>query len=167
MGDPKALRLLIRRFHPRLKQAVYATTRDHGSVDDLAQECWYSIIPKLDNLKLKISFEAWALTIAKRRAIDWIRNQQVARRRAEMLKETAHTEALNDEVNDKEEKLNKIRVGIQQLPMPQRIVLSMFYLENLSLAEISSVLDITKGTVKSRLFYAREKLKSIINNEQQ
>ncbi|WP_340105327.1 RNA polymerase sigma factor [Rhodohalobacter sp. 8-1] len=63
--------------------------------------------------------------------------------------------------------LHDIRVGIQQLQMSQKIVLSMFYLENLNLSEISSVLDVSKGTVKSKLFYAREKLKSIINNEQQ
>jgi len=69
-------------------------------------------------------------------------------------------------VDDDDEKLDEIRVGIQQLPMSQRIVLSMFYMENLSLAEISSVLDVSKGTVKSRLFYAREKLKTIINNKQ-
>jgi RNA polymerase sigma-70 factor (ECF subfamily) len=166
-GDQKALRLLIREFHPKLKQVVYATTRDYASVDDLVQECWHSIIPKLDSVTLKISFEAWALTIARRRAIDWIRDQQVARRRSDKLKKEAETEALKDESDDKEEKLDEIRLGIQQLPMSQRIVLTMFYLENLSLSEISSVLDVSKGTVKSRLFYARETLKSIINNKEQ
>jgi len=166
-GDEDALRQLIRCFHPKLKKSVYMATRHRASVDDLVQECWYSIIPKLDSLTLKISFEAWALTIARRRAIDWIRHQQALRKQAGHLKEAARTQVLNDEASEKEEKLNEIRVGIQQLPISQRIVLTMFYLENLSLSEISSVLDVSKGTVKSRLFYAREKLKSIINNEQQ
>lgn len=146
-GDPKALRLLIRRFHPKLKQTVYTTTRNHASVDDLVQECWYSIIPKLDSVILKISFEAWALTIARRRSIDWIRNQLVAKRRSAMLKKAAQTQVLNDESDDKEKKLDEIRLWIQ-LPMFQRIVLLRFYLENLSLYEISRVLDVSKGTVK-------------------
>lgn len=166
-GDQKSLRLLIRRFHPRLKQAVYSTTRHRASVDDIVQECWYSIIPKIDSLTLKISFEAWALTIAKRRAIDWIRHQKVERKRAAVLENEAIEEPIRDKANSKVEKLDEIRLGIQQLPMSQRIVLTMFYLENLSLSEISGVLDVSKGTVKSRLFYARETLKSIINNEEQ
>jgi DNA-directed RNA polymerase specialized sigma24 family protein len=58
----------------------------------------------------------------------------------------------------------KIRMGIQLLSSAQRIVLEMFYLENLSLREISDVLNIPEGTVKSRLFHAREKLKNIIIN---
>lgn len=166
-GDKDALKQLIRRFHPKLKQVVYATTRDESSIDDLVQECWYSIIPKLDSLRLKISFEAWALTIARRRAIDWIRHQQVERKRAAVLGNAANEEPINDDANGQVDKLDDIRLGIQQLPTSQRIVLSMFYLENLSLSEISNVLDVSKGKVKSRLFYAREKLKSIINNKQE
>jgi len=165
-GDKDALRQLIRTFHPRLKQSIYLATGNQSAVDDLVQECWYSIIPRLESLKLKISFEAWALTIARRRAVDWIRHQQTLRRQAGRLKEAAQANVGSEIVDDDNEKLNEIRVGIQQLPMSQRIVLSMFYMENLSLAEISSVLDVSKGTVKSRLFYAREKLKTIINNKQ-
>jgi len=164
-GDKEALRHLIRNFHPRLKQSIYMATGNHSAVDDLVQECWYSIIPKLESLQLKISFEAWALTIARRRAVDWIRHQQVLRRQAGRLEKEARSFVRSDTEDDAEEKLNEIRVGIQQLPMSQRIVLSMFYMENLNLSEISSVLNVSKGTVKSRLFYAREKLKSIINNK--
>lgn len=72
-GDEKALRLLIKSFHPKLVQTIYHYTKDRASIDDLAQESWYAIIKKLAELKLKISFEAWALTIltiTRRNAID-------------------------------------------------------------------------------------------------
>ena len=51
--------------------------------------------------------------------------------------------------------------AIKNLPQNQQIILRLFYLEECSINEISSILKISKGTVKSRLFYAREKLKSI------
>lgn len=164
-GDERALQLLIKQFHPRLVRTVYYYTKDHASVDDLAQECWYAIIEKLEGLRLKISFEAWALTIVRRRAIDWIRAQQRSRKHAEAMKAEAGSEVQISEEENKEDDLEKIRTGIQQLSPPQRIVLNMFYLENLSLTEISKVLDISKGTVKSRLFYAREELKNTINQK--
>ncbi len=161
-GDKGALQLLIKRFHPMLVRTIYYYTRDKSPVDDLAQECWYVIIKKLAELKLKISFEAWALTIARRKAIDWIRTQQRSRKQAKVMKAEAKSEVQSKKADYKEDKLEKIRIGIQQLPPSQRIVLNMFYLENLSLSEISKVLDISKGTVKSRLFYAREELKNKI-----
>lgn len=162
-GEKEALKELIISFQPKLKQTIYFTTKDQAAVDDLSQECWYIIIQKLEDLKLKISFEAWALTIARRKAIDWIRTQQRLRKKARLIKDEAKNDVQSNKTDNKDDKLEKVRIGIQQLPPSQKIVLTMFYLENLSLSDISNVLDISKGTVKSRLFYAREELKNNIN----
>jgi RNA polymerase sigma factor (sigma-70 family) len=56
---------------------------------------------------------------------------------------------------------------IQQLSPTQRIVLEMFYLENMKLHEISKVLDVPAGTIKSRLFHARENLKKIMTSQEE
>lgn len=162
-GEKDALKQLIISFNPKLKQTIYFSTKDQAPVDDLSQECWYIIIQKLENLKLKISFEAWALTIARRKAIDWIRTQQRLRKQGKLIKDEAQNKVQCNKADDKDDKMKKVRIGIQQLSASQKIVLNMFYLENLSLSEISNVLDISKGTVKSRLFYAREELKNNIN----
>lgn len=162
-GDTKALQLLIKEFHPKLVKTIYYYTKNYEPVDDLAQECWYSIIKNLEKLKLEISFEAWALTIARRKAVNWIRLQQRLRKQAKLIKDETQTEVQCNKADNKDDKLEKTRIGIQQLPTSQKIVLNMFYTENLSLSEISKVLKISEGTVKSRLFYAREKLKKTIN----
>ena len=162
-GDEQALRQLIKEFHPKLLQQIRYQTNDDEAVEDLAQECWYQIIPKLKTLQLKISFEAWALTIARRRSIDWIREQQ-RQRTQQAAVDTENKKTIKSGTNnDDQHNLEKIKMGIQQLPKSQKIVLELFYQENLSLIEICEVLDLPKGTVKSRLFYAREGLKEIIN----
>jgi len=161
-GDEDALNLLIKQFHPKLKKSVLYHTGNVESVDDLVQECWISIIEKLNTLQLKISFEAWALTIARRKSIDWIRKQQRLRKQETILKTEAELNTDNPEADKEEDLHKKIRLGIQQVSPTQRIVLNMFYIENLCLREICSVLGVSKGTVKSRLFYARESLKKII-----
>lgn len=84
-GDDEALKLLIKKFHPVMVRTVVHFTRNYSAVDDIVQECWYSIIEKLGGLDLQISFDAWALTIAKRKAIDWIRKQQRMRKQAGAL----------------------------------------------------------------------------------
>lgn len=160
-GREDAVKLLIKRFHPKLVRTISYYTRNAEPVDDLVQDCWYAIIEKLEKLQLKISFEAWALTIARRKAIDWIRNQQRQREHSTAIEAEANIE-IRESANDETE-LEKIQVAIKLLKPAHRIVLKMFYLENLSLTEISKILDISKGTVKSRLFHAREKLKNIIN----
>lgn len=74
--------------------------------------------------------------------------------------ETAVTENESDSIE-------MIQTGIRQLPPARRIILEMFYLENLSLREISKVLNVPEGTIKSRLFYARENLKKILKNQKE
>lgn len=162
-GDRQALQLLIKRFQPKLLRMINYHTGYGAPVEDIAQECWYAILSKLEGLKLRISFEAWAFTIARRKAIDWIRARQRSRTRDEALKADSQTEVPDNGTANREEKLKGVRRGIQRLSPTQQIVLEMFYLENLSLTEVSNVLDIPQGTVKSRLFYAREALKEILN----
>jgi len=148
-----------------LTRTLMYHTKDSIPVEDLAQECWYTIIKRLDEVDLKISFDAWALTIVRRKAIDWIREQQRSRRYSKKIKKEFNSKAKERNRDKQEEKLAQIDMGIQQLSPTQRIVLTMFYRENLSLQEISTVLDISEGTVKSRLFYARENLKKILNQQ--
>jgi len=167
-GNRDALKLLIKKFHPKMTRTIRYYTQSGEPVDDLVQECWYHIIRQLGQIALEISFDAWALTIAKRKAIDWIRQRQQNRKMDRELLNQSFDDGHNDASNqtlayiDKQAKLAEIHSAIQKLPQSQKIVLPMFYLENLSVKEIGHVLDISTGTVKSRLYHARENLKKII-----
>jgi RNA polymerase sigma-70 factor (ECF subfamily) len=160
-GEQQVLKVLVRRFHPVLIRAIRRQAGSGAPAEDIAQECWYAIIPQLENLKLKISFEVWAIAIARRKAIDWIRQEQRNRTKNQSLETEIKSRSLD--TDEEEYHAVDLKVAIRQLPATQRIVLEMFYLENLNLLEISEVLNIAQGTVKSRLFYAREKLKRFVN----
>lgn len=162
-GDKESLKILIRQFNPRLERQIYAQTRDRASLDDLVQESWYAIISGLSTLKISISFDVWALSIARRKAIDWIRQQQLVRRKTQEIYLNDQIQQISDgdEMDIIQERKAKLKMAIEGLPKTQKIVLSMFYLENYSVKEISEILEISSGTVKSRLFNARESLKEI------
>jgi RNA polymerase sigma-70 factor (ECF subfamily) len=101
--------------------------------------------------------------IARRKAIDWIRGQQQSRKRTQTMRAETKAKSEMNQTEYETDRQMQFDIAMQQLPATQKMVLNMFYQEHLSLKEISEVLNITEGTVKSRLFYAREKLKNIIN----
>ncbi len=158
-GRPDALKALISRFHPRLLRCIKYHAGNDAPAEDLAQDCWYAIISRLNDLKLQVSFNAFIATVARRRAIDWIRKEQRNRLRYSSEPLSSDIGVSSPKEDKTEQQLALIREGILQLPATQRIILSMFYLENRSLKNIAEQLRISEGTVKSRLFYARESLK--------
>lgn len=161
-GDREALKELIRRFNPQLKSKIYYHTRNKESVQDISQDCWYAIITKLEEVKFQVGFEAWALNIARNKAIDWIRQQQRDRNRKQDSEQENSSSVKMEESNSRDSRINELRKSMNLLSDAQRIVLELFYVENLSIKEISNVLRISSGTVKSRLYTAREYLKKTI-----
>ena len=91
--------------------------------------------------------------------MDWVRNIQKQRRvgRNE-VKESMHAED-----GDDSDRLEQVMKHLQALPEDQKIILTLFYLKGHNIREISEILTIPLGTVKSRLFGAREHLKKKIN----
>ena len=164
-GDRKALELLIKRWHPKLIRRIYHTTQDSIASQDIAQDTWITIIKKIKSLRDPRSFEWWSLKIATIKAIDWIRANQLSRRRDEIRKIAQKDFADSSLVDYREEVLSSLRLGIQQLSEEQQQVVRMFYRENLSVLTIGQILDLPSGTVKTRLFKARKRLKKFLENK--
>ena len=163
-GEKKALKPLVQRWHPKIVARIYTHTQDASASKDIAQECWYAIIKGIPNIKNPRLFGAWVKTIASRKAIDWIRSRQKGREHIEHVADMQHIEA-DAPKNEHKETILKLRKAIHTLPEKQKAVLSLFYLEGYNLAEISEFLNISTGTVKSRLFHAREFLKQTLKGD--
>ena len=119
-------------------------------------------------LKNTNSFGSWALTIVNRKAIDWIRKEKNTDEKLHQFYENSKAnddtkENCNGIDNDPaivaDNRTKVIINAIKKLPNNQQIIIRMFYLEEYTIQEIGVILEVSKGTVKSRLFYAREKLK--------
>ncbi|MDN5205591.1 RNA polymerase sigma factor [Fulvivirgaceae bacterium BMA10] len=156
-GDNQALTLLVRRWHKKLYGYAYKTTNNSSIAEDIVQESWQAIVKGLKNLKDPALFRPWIYRIVNNKAVDWIRKQQ--KERSLMEKELKdHKEPMEeDEVPD--DALFVLKQALKSLPEDQRFILSMHYLERLSVKHMAKVLDIPEGTVKSRLFNARKYLK--------
>lgn len=159
-GTRKALSILVKKYHHKLCNHSFWYTHDIEASKDIVQDCWSVMIKKMDSLKDPNLFGSWAFRIVTRKSLDFVSKRK---KELEKLKESYvdTSDVINHE--DTEVAVKKLFQAIQTLPKEQQMVLRLFYMEKYSLKEISGILEISIGTVKSRLFHAREKLKLILN----
>ena len=160
-GEPEAFQRLVVRWQPRLLSHAFRYTRNSEAARDIVQDTWVAIIKGISTLDDPTRFRPWAYRIVANKARDWVRREQ-ARRRASAGAAAAdpapHPVAPAGHVA-------RIREGIAQLEPDQRLILTWFYLEDMSLREVAEALSIPVGTVKSRLFHARAALRSRLTEE--
>ena len=152
-GDHKSLAMLVVRWHKKLVSYCYKQTNNLEVSKDLVQESWQAILKNIGSLNDPAKFRVWAFRIVHNKAISWIRSVQKER----AMEKEALYEANQHAVEDTD--FGPIRRAVNQLPENQKTVLTLFYHNNYSVQEIGEILKLSNGTVKSRLFYARQKVK--------
>lgn len=161
-GKQEALPILVKSYHKSFCEKAYWLVKDADVAKDIAQESWSVIIKNLPNLKKPESFGGWALRIVYSKSLDWLKNN--SRRKKVMQDYKIDQDISGYEENDNDQIKRDLLMSIKKLPENQQVVIRLFYVEAYSLKEIGDILDISAGTVKSRLFHAREKLKQTLKN---
>jgi RNA polymerase sigma-70 factor (ECF subfamily) len=151
-GSVKALEMLVSRWQKRLWHHAYRLVGDSEAAWDVTQQSWLGIIKGLSKLQDPANFRAWAYRITTNKSIDWIEKSKAARR--------VGIEEIQRPSNE-EKKDRGVKELLEKLDIRKKVVLSLYYFDQLSLAEISVALSIPKGTVKSRLASARRDLKEL------
>ena len=157
----RALELLARRWHPRLLRDATYLTGDAEAARDVAQEAWIGIARGVRRLQDPARFRSWAHRIVVHKSRDWIRRERAGRRAVRRAADLAEQPAAEQPRDD----IARLRAALAELPADQRTVLSWFYLEEMSVREIAAALSIPAGTVKSRLYHARNALRSCLKED--
>ena len=155
-GDRKAMKLLISKWNPKVVGLAYRFTGDREVSNDIAQECWISILRNIKNLKDTSRFPYWLTRIVRNKSIDWIRKEK--RRRTFIESSEPPVATVQPDLDKTADPVVKLRKHIKKLPHEQRLILTMHYLEGFGLQDIGKILEIPVGTVKSRLYYTRKQL---------
>ena len=162
-GDGEALEALIARWQPRLVRLAWRLTADREAVRDVAQDAWLAIVRGLKRLDDPARFRVWAYRIVKNKSADWTR-RRIAQRNTGRNLRNATVEAAEDAQNgtDSSDQVELLRKGLACIPEEQRAILSLHYLDGMSVAEIGRALEVPLGTVKSRLYHARNRLRQTL-----
>ncbi len=161
-GNKQALVLLVERWHKILCEKAFWVLKDADLSKDVAQECWKVVILNINNLKDPNSFGGWISRIVYRKSLDVLMSNKKAEKIKEDYKYQQDAKVEDKDFMKSSEK--HLLKAINALPFNQQVVIRLFYLESYSLKEISKLLELPSGTIKSRLFNARESLKQTLKN---
>ena len=156
LGERAAFDELIARWHKPLWRYARNLTGNDAAADDAAQEVWLRVLRGIARLQDGARLRAWLFGIARRVLMDRLREQYAHPVAAEA---DIEQHAAPDDLADLEAELSAMRDGLARLPLVENEVLTLFYLQELSLDDVAQVLGIPLGTVKSRLFRARKLLR--------
>ncbi len=160
-GDLAALGTLYDRYRLLSFHTALAITRDRQAAEDILQECFLKLNSYARRIDVSLPLEPWlyrvtvnlAYTYVSRRS-RWLTSlENVIDRLVSPARTTAEYHAEMSELQA------VIQRAIDELQPSQRMTVVLYYLNDLSLKEISYILDCPVGTVKSRLYYGREHLK--------
>ena len=173
-GDLGAYDDLIRRYQERIYATVYHMTANHEDANDLAQEAFIKGFQALKSFKGGSSFYTWVYRIAVNKTINFLKQRK---NRTQMSLNDLDFNAEHDPdlvalISDKtprreinlselQEKLNE---ALQKLSEPHRLVVTLHDVQGLSHEEIAKIMECNIGTVRSRLFYARQQLQGYLSD---
>jgi len=160
-GDIQAFTLLYKRWHPKLLRFAYRMTRDADAAQDVMQDAAMTMAKNIGKLKDPAKFSAWAYTIVRRRSADYIQRQIKDRN----IKMRFQEEQALPLLNVADEALS-LKQALARLMPEDQILLKLFYIDGMRGAEMSEAMGVPLGTVKSRLFTARGKLKIIYESHE-
>jgi RNA polymerase sigma-70 factor (ECF subfamily) len=162
LGEPAAFDDLVARWHTPLWHYVRRMAGTDELAEELVQEIWLRILRGIANLREPRSLVAWMFGIARRVLMNRLRDKY---RRAIFVEEAVDDLPATDigtEQTGNQDEVDDMLHKLESLPIRQRELLTLFYLDELSIDQVGQVLNIPAGTVKSRLFHAHNMLRQQI-----
>lgn len=159
-GDAAAWDVLFQRYQLPLYVYVFELVHDEQSSLDIVQETFISAARHIGSLQQDEKFGSWLFGIAHQKCIQRWRKQSRENAALEEVADTP-TEVEEDpsELLIRQEQEAEFMKLLNQLSLPQRSVLLLYFLEDFSIEEIAGITGASLGTVKSRLHYAKKALK--------
>lgn len=160
-GDRQALATLYRAYHPRLCQFLSRLTRRTDLMDEIVNDCFWIVWQKAGSFRGDSRVSTWIIGIAYRRGLAALRREgymELDSLDVDNLPPTAPADT-PDEQRELRDWLDK---GLQRLTWDQRVIVELVYAGGHSLEEAAAITQAPVGTLKSRLFHARLKLRNLL-----
>jgi RNA polymerase sigma-70 factor (ECF subfamily) len=170
--DTAAYDELVRRYQERVYATVYHMTSNHEDANDLAQDAFIKAYRALKSFKGDSSFYTWVYRIAVNKTINFLKQRKNrvqmslndmefnAEHDPDLVALISHNTPRRDlGLSELHQRLN---AALQKLSEHHRMVVVLHDIQGLSHEEIGAIMDCNVGTVRSRLFYARQELQAYL-----
>jgi len=162
-GDPAAWDALFKRYQLPLYAYVFELVRHEQTCLDIVQETFINATRYLGSLRNDQRFGSWLFAIAHQKCIQqWRKPKRDEVPWEDPLDELVGAEAGPADMMIRQEQEAELMARVAELPLAQRSVLLLHFIEGFSLEEIAHVTQAHVGTVKSRLHYAKRALRELL-----
>jgi RNA polymerase sigma-70 factor (ECF subfamily) len=160
-NDFDALGVLFDRYYTQVYRTALAITRDSAVAQDVAQDTFLRLHQYACRIDTSLPLTPWLYRVTVNLCYTWITRRQKRRISLETLVDQLMSPpgSAPDHLAEQGEIQRGVRQAISELQPQQRVVVVLHYLSGLNLDEIAQIVDAPVGTVKSRLYYARENLR--------
>jgi len=155
-GERAAFEELFDIYQPRLKYYVRRLDGTGENVDDVLQDIWLTVFKKIHKLKDTQSFAVWLYRIARNNVYDRFRQKN---RFVRLPEENEIPVSGSDEPVFDSDDAEKLHRALNELNPYHREVLTLSFIEQMSYESIADVVGCSIGTVRSRIFYAKQSLR--------
>jgi len=173
-GDSTAFDVLVDRYKERLYATVYHMTANHEDANDLVQDTFIKAYKSIGSFRGHSSFYTWIYRIAVNRTINFLKRRKNRNQYSlddvdssiqtdpDLVEMMSHVTPRREAgLTELQEKLNE---ALQKLSDSHRAVVTMHDIQGMTHADIAKVLKCSEGTVRSRLFYARQQLQGLLSD---
>lgn len=161
-GDKAAFEELFEIYQPRLKYYVRRLHSGDSSNDDILQDIWLSVFKKIHKLKDDNYLSVWLYRIARNKVYDRFRRKD---RFVPLPEENELPVSISEEPTFDEDDAEKLHHALNKLKPHHREVLTLCFIEQMPYQSIADVVDCSIGTVRSRIFYAKQSLRKEMESQ--
>jgi RNA polymerase sigma-70 factor, ECF subfamily len=151
--DRRAFEELFDIYHPRIFAFLFRLTSSHGIAEELANDVLLTLWTDAGRFRGDSKVSTWIFGIAYRQALARLRKRKL---KLQLIRDD---DAIVSAADGRLEREDWIRQGIERLPPSQRLTVMLVYFLGLTCEETASASGVPLGTVKTRMFHARKKLK--------
>lgn len=163
-GDTEAYRELVSRHSGQVFSLVSGIVRNREDAEELTSDVFLKAFGQLNKFRGDSKFSTWLYRIAYNTAVSHTRRRknptiEIDERRMEDMDDGTEEQAL------KEARLEELEKALERLPGGDKALIELFYMQELSIDEISQITDDTQGNIKVKLYRTRKKLAAMINGQ--
>ncbi|CAM4010751.1 RNA polymerase sigma factor SigW [Mesobacillus zeae] len=172
-GDQDAYGEIVELYRDKVFQLCYRMLGDRHEAEDIAQEAFIRAFININSFNQNLKFSSWIYRIATNLCIDRIRKKKPdyfldaevpGTEGLTMYSQISSDTVLPEDELESLELQDEVQKEISKLPEKYRMAIVLKYIEELSLNEISEILDLPLGTVKTRIHRGREALRQQLKN---
>ncbi len=156
IGDTDAFEELFKQYQPRLRYYLRRMDKTERNIDDTLQETWLAVLRRISKLKDPKAFTSWLYRIARNKLYGRLRKKQQF---VQLSEKELPLEINGDEPGFSADLAGQIHKALDRIQPQHREVLTLCFLENLPYQQIAEIVGCGLGTVKSRIYYAKQSLR--------